>query len=530
MPLSNILVTFLLASFVNQSVGVDYCVCDAGKDVNTYRYFLFGEMPCSNPGVAACSATDYANAFKSACCVPNYCKCDAGKNVVSGLYFESSSSGQWYDCSYPTVAYCAEMSYANDFKNGCCVAAPIAPPAASPTAPPAGASNAASDWYLELDGVVTWSVATFNSDGNLAITQKYKVAKEKAYTVTFFKSDCITSTTIPSYTPADPVAHPSDTLYNSLTVTSTIGETSVVNSPIWTKAADGTQASINFCVRVDLVDGSATPTSYNFHEQKLLVTIDLSQGFTVTGVDVNRQDADTGSTNTNSAVALIACKCNANAVCDTFATALVQGDAMFICIKPPAESTNIKVAKVTSMSYTQGTGSNLLTKIPIPIASGTPDGVTSVQVTTDQAGQVVKTQLPSELFSPSRVNDNLAVSGTALINFVSGRARLLRFVIDNSVDHMGGSAVSRKMQDQTNETQGEFSLSVDLAAREMEEAPQADSNTGVIIGGIVGLIAGVAIIVALVVAARRKKDDDDDDKKKKEAASVSKGVSVPEVD
>jgi len=143
------------------------------------------------------------------------------------------------------------------------------------------------------------------------------------------------------------------------------------------------------------------------------------------------------------------------------------------------------------------------------------------QTTSVGTTKVVQTQLPSDLFTPSNVDLPLFGSGIVVISFGSGPARNLRFTIDNnSVDHVGSSA-SRKMQDQTNQTQTGFSFSIDLAPREMEEAPQADANTGVFIGVIIGAISGVAIIVAVVLAARRKKDYD----KAVETKSVSQSIN-----
>lgn len=447
MHLSNILAAFLLASLVNQSMADFACECSPGTTLlsgKSFSHFILGPYTCSPPAQPPCSSN---------------------------------------------------LSYLAVFKRECCVA----------TASPTGAPNAASDWYLELDGDVTWSVSSFNLVGNLEITQKYKLAKGKAYTVTFLDRDCIASTSVPTKSVSEGVI---DASYDSLTITSIISETNVVNSDLWTQAVGSSTARIDLCVRVDVVDGSGT-TSYNFHEQKLSVTIDLTQGFTVTGVDVNRDNADTESTQTNSQVALTACKCNAAAECSS--TPLVQGDAMFICIKPPANSPSVKVAAVNSLYYYQADSQGATPVFNASIVEGgtAKGGATEVTIAGATGIAIVKTQLPSVLFTPSNIDKNIYGSGTALIRFGSGQARNLRLAIDNSVHHIGGST-SRKMQDQTNETQTGLYFSIDLAPRAMEEAPQADANTGVIIGGIVGLLAGVAVIVALVLAARRKKEDDKD--------------------
>jgi len=465
MPLSNILVAFLLASFVNQSVGqsTNYCVCDAGK---TRRF--------TGTFDAVVGGTSYSCSVSIT---------DAGMASI---------------CSSP-----------NPFNEACCVAT------ASPTASPAGASSAASvDWYLEPAYVNLNN--QFDATAEMYIAMYYNVGKGAGVTVNYFNSNC----TIPVTNGLLRSQHGVNinTPRNWLAISLYINETAIVNSALWTQAVGSSTARFDLCVRVDLVDGSGT--SYNFNEQKLYTTVDLSQGFTVTGVDVNREGATEQGTSSDTDFGLSVCKCDANGDCST--ESLFQGDAMSICIKPPPTG-NIQVATVKNMYYYQATAQGATPVFNTSVVVGGTAANAVTEVTYNAGVAVVKTQLSSVLFTPANIDKNIYGSGTVLIRFGSGRARLLRFVVDNSVDQVGSSA-SRKMQDQTNEQQAGFSFSIDLAPRELEQAPKAeDANTGVIIGGIVGLIAGVAVIVALVLAARRKKDDNDD--RKEEA----KGVRVPEV-
>jgi len=280
-------------------------------------------------------------------------------------------------------------------------------------------------------------------------------------------------------------------------------------SSLWTNV-NSTTGRIDVCVRTTLLlANDPTNTVYNFDEQKVSVTIDLAQGFEVAAIDVDRGSAAENNADADTNYGLTFCQCNTQSTCasDTNIMKINQGDPVFICIQTTANS-GIEIDSVKALTYVQE-GAASLAAIN---SDGTVNGLT--KVTNAGTNARVQTQLPATFFVAANQNVNVVATGTVVLRFGSGQIpnRNLRFTIGNSVDHMhGSSSSSRMMQAQTNETETGFSVSMALAPLESEDAPTADSNTGVIIGVIVGGIAGVAvIIVALVLAARRrgKKEDD----------------------
>jgi hypothetical protein len=370
--------------------------------------------------------------------------------------------------------------------------------------------SAASDWYVASTGTPTASVGTTGS----SIQLTYDIV-DRARTVSVFALDCIT--------PVDPLPTLSEstgavsvvTNRRTLTLDIALDQDVITTSNIWTASADGTTGSIKLCVRVDVLDGVGG-TSYNFNEQKLTVGIDLTKGFAVNTIDVNRDVADVNA-NAATEYGITTCQCDENSVCST--ATLTQGSAAAICIVTTPNS-GVLISSVKDLKYALGSSYGF-----DAITGGTNTATTDV-VNQDTSARIA-TQIPSSAFDTSLIGFPLVGTGTIVVTFGSGRARNLRFAIGNSASHVGGSA-SRMMQAQKNETQTAFSVSMALASPEPEEPPKAEANTGVLIGGIVGAIAGVAIIVALVLAARRKKGDDK--KEEATAGSIAGSIISTEVD
>ncbi|KAI2493243.1 hypothetical protein MHU86_21280 [Fragilaria crotonensis] len=180
-----------------------------------------------------------------------------------------------------------------------------------------------------------------------------------------------------------------------------------------------------------------------------------------------------------------------------------QGDPVTIRIQIPANS-GIQISSVLTLTYSRGqTFLDAITSAgPQKLTEVTPDGPYDF---------TIQTILPASFYAGLN-NVPFVGSGTVLLRFGNARVRNLRFTIGDSVDHMPGRSASHDARPGEHNG-GRFSLRMALAPIESEDAPTADSNTGAIIGGIVGGIAGVAvIIVALVLTARRrrrrKKEDD----------------------
>ncbi|KAI2492555.1 hypothetical protein MHU86_22006 [Fragilaria crotonensis] len=349
-----------------------------------------------------------------------------------------------------------------------------------------GASALSSDWYLASTGTPTVNVGG-TSTSEIQLT--YEMANHDP-AVRVFKADCTTAATAVTAMLQTPVAIQGST-HLTLPVALDIDQTQVSTSNIW-RTVDSTTAMIELCVRVDLLDG--TGTSYNFNEKQLYVTVDLTQGFTIAAVDVNRDAAGVDNTNANTDYGLTVCQCNQTSICSN--NPIAQGDAAFLCIKTTAGS-GVEVSSIQQLNYTQAG----VIEIPA-IDNGTGNGLTDVV----HQGTIarVQSQLPSILFDPANVNIPLVGNGVVVVNFGTGRARNLRFAFGHSNGRTGGRA-SRFMQQQGNEAQTGFSVSMALVPRtnESQEPPNTDANTGpntgVIIGGTLAAIAAVALIIAALV-------------------------------
>jgi hypothetical protein len=113
-----------------------------------------------------------------------------------------------------------------------------------------------------------------------------------------------------------------------------IDQTIISTSDYYEVAADGLNATIEFCVRADYMFGGASPESINFHETVITITVNLTAGFKLEDIVTDR----TAATQSNK---------EAELGCDvtpfywdetTFVqvpppTAYVQGDALIFCIE-----------------------------------------------------------------------------------------------------------------------------------------------------------------------------------------------------
>jgi hypothetical protein len=360
----------------------------------------------------------------------------------------------------------------------------------------ATATAASSAWKVVPANIVTWGTFGPNKMATLMLDWRFSPSVTYARTQ-LFEFDCSTPTNAMSYffETRKPALNSQDSVYQ---VHCALYQTTLTSSSLWSSTLNNTIGQIKFCARVDLLDN--TNTSYNFNEQKVTVNVDLTQPFSLANVTVGRDAANVDSAAAATNFGITACQCGQTNACSP--STLVQGDPVRICIQSTVSG--VKISSVKALQYTK-TGSPVLEAV----ADSTAVGLTTVSNPTG-AVAAVQTQLPSDLFTNSGV---LNATGTVVVSFGSGRARNLRFAIGSPVDNIGGS-VSRMTQEQTNDTDAGFSISIALAPNKSEEVPKANSNMLAIVGGIIGGIAGVAVMVALVLAARRKsKDTKDDDTK-----------------
>jgi len=159
------------------------------------------------------------------------------------------------------------------------------------------------DWDLERIGQVT---ATFDDS-----TQANEVTLEylmhiRDYEITLYEDDCLT-TLQPSLMTASGSLTPVSPTHGNLTVNLDLDPSNLVGSPIWNDTATG-EGLISMCIRVDLVL-PGTSLSVHFFEQKLFLTVGLTQGFRVENVDLARIAPDTESVVAEIDSGLYACQC-----------------------------------------------------------------------------------------------------------------------------------------------------------------------------------------------------------------------------
>lgn len=186
---------------------------------------------------------------------------------------------------------------------------------------------------------------------------------------------------------------------------------------VWTDVAVG-EGLIQMCVRVDLMANfGGTPLSVTFHEQKLFISINLLQGFFVTGIDLNRQNAtdETGSVDVD--YNLTACHCTAEETCVN--SVLSQGSDACICIE--ATSDNLEIADVPGLAMVQGAFNTT------PIVAGVEDPLTQVTINGKKAQ--IHYQIISAFFSDPFPED-IVVSGAVLLAFVDDNGRRLLRNVD----------------------------------------------------------------------------------------------------
>jgi hypothetical protein len=393
---------------------------------------------------------------------------------------------------------------------------------ATPTEPPtptetAGPSTAAAtdipavkpgkfNWDLERSGPVTVVFTQESEDEEIMLT--YNISHRTAI-IEIFDVECENSvgTEYVNVTQHTTIVSPT---HSELSVTLDIKQDKVANSSIWSDGVTSGEGFINLCVRVDLVLDDQT--SVNFHEQKLYLSIGLSQGFDASQIDLERQDADKLSKDAQVEFGIISCQCNATFDCVDESTFLVQGDDVFICVSAPAD-TDIEISAIEELDFIQGS----LTIAAVN--NSTADELTAVSLYGKIA--VVRSQLRSELFDDTSPATLLAQGRVSLRfgNDPNAVRRNLRIGIGSSLRESGTSN-SRVLQEQPQEEQAGFAVSMALAAVD-QASTDTDNNIninntkyggmkGALFGGIVGGFAGVALVAALLIARRRKKDDEEE--------------------
>ena len=350
------------------------------------------------------------------------------------------------------------------------------------------------DWDLERVGPVT-VVFTDASEGE-DIKMTYSIS-HRTTIVKIFDVTC-QNLVVPGIVVVSQKTKITSPTHSLLSVNLDINEQSVVTSSIWKDGETTGEGFIELCVRVDLVLDDAAQTSVNFHEQKLYLSIGLSQGFAISQIDIDRDEADKKNQDAQVDFGITSCHCNATRGCVN--DVLVQGDDVFICVFTPADS-DIVISAVEELDFIQGSFS------VAAVNNSMTDALTAVSLLGKTA--VIRTQLRSEFFDATNPS-NMTAMGKVSVRFGNSTRRNLRIGTGSSVNY-NGDIRSRMMQGQVQEEKAGFAVNMALAPRDLSDNTKSGVNAGALIGGLVGGFAGVAIIVALLLARRRKKDDEDDE-------------------
>ena len=332
---------------------------------------------------------------------------------------------------------------------------PAPSPASTPTPPtPSSTSSAGTgtvtptvvlgkfDWDLDRLGNVTVSFSTDTASEELVLNYNIHL---RDYDVEIFQEDCLTPVASSVVGVSSDVSITSAT-HGDLEVTLDVRQDSVVGSGIWTDTGVGF-GLIALCIRVDLLNNDVDRTSVHFHEQRLFVTIDLTQDFHVEDIDLARIAPAEESESVTIDYDLYACHCDASYVCTD--NILTQGSDIFICVF--SNETNVDIVSIPTLDFKQG---NTTYRV---VENTLEDSLTEVTIGLNGGSlAVIRSQLISELFVNSDPA-NLTAWGDAVVAFVARRERGLRTLAKGSETGMAGFNIEVALASSVDGEEGESS-------------------------------------------------------------------------
>lgn len=330
-------------------------------------------------------------------------------------------------------------------------------------------------WDIERMGVTVVSFDDNSTQSEISIS--YNISRRSSM-IQIFRQDCLIpvgqdvvsvskNTTIISSTNAQ------------LDIILDIQQGSVIGSSIWREGNSLNVGYIELCIRTDLTLDDDSQTSVSFHEQKLFLTISLSQGFQVSEVNLERNAADEESSDIVVDYGIKSCQCNSSFQCEE--TILVQGDDVFICIY--TDSVGIEISMIEELSFSQGSISISA------IENNTADALSTIQKLGTMV--VARSQLRS-LFFDTPEPDNLVVNGRALITFVNES-------VSNRNLHVTNTRIMQKSFE--NQEDVGFGLNLILAPRSLSDGGlEGPRNSNIVTFGIFQVVC-VLVVVAAAVAS-----------------------------
>jgi len=216
----------------------------------------------------------------------------------------------------------------------------------------------------------------------------------------------------------------------NVTVNVAIDQSAITASDYFSYADLTTNATaqVEYCLRLDLIMNDNTNTSVNFHETDVTLDIDMTAGFTITGVDTNRTAANETQENATVNYTVVAHQCASKDGVESAST-LSQGSTLNACIK--SGSTGVVVKDITKFTVNQ-VGTTEQEALPGGVA-----GMLSSEDCADGNCYVV-VMLQSKFFADPDPN-NITVDGECILGFGSGR-RLANVVDGRSLQEEQASS------------------------------------------------------------------------------------------
>jgi hypothetical protein len=298
----------------------------------------------------------------------------------------------------------------------------------------------------------------------------------------------------------------------------------IVGSEVWKIDPPFDEASVEFCLRVDLF--SDMEQSVNFIELKTRLIIDLTQGFKVSGTEVKRNEATTDETQIDIQYDLNACHCqgeDADYACVADSTNpdndefVKQDEAMNVCVRfddPTAVPAYVRMTDLKMFSCSQGT----LSYTPILDFIRAQDGTTAVDIFDNFAGNVgqtgandrmvvVSANLPSGFFGTEA--STVDCEGTLVYDFTQG-ANIGRRTAEASIPTIAASPAATEGERKLNDAEEKFSVQVPLSAATVAESSSMNAGlvAGVSVAAVLGAVAVGLLVVKNVPAVRVSKMTD----------------------
>lgn len=336
---------------------------------------------------------------------------------------------------------------------------PTQAPTDSPTLVPTSSNILGPlDWDLQRVGDVSirFSEATANEE----IVYNYN-AHNRSATIRVFTEDCKTEVSLDVIEPSLTFMPASPTRTN-LQVMLDVHHAMLEKSPIF-NPVDAETGLLALCARVDLVAGTPeTGQSVVFHEQKLLVTLDLVNNFT-TSLDLARKSTNTHVAEVNLEYSVAACQCNDDLECER--SVVGSGDLVNICLRSSGDF--IFITDVLSLQLTQGNFSHTTA------FKGTVDDFTAVVLAPkgDYHLAVIQTFLMSSFFEGESPGEVVASGSCSLTFLDSGERRLFSVPL-----------TERNLGEKEEEASIAFGLNLELGAAESSGSMITSTNLVFILG------------------------------------------------